>query len=388
MMTKDKKPLKILLTDPHIKGGGQITYICRLANGLTQQGHEVYVGCIKESIFVEFSKTFQYIPLNIFNFKGGLRPQSWLKDIRTFKNLLLNLKPDIIHANGSQDHWTSAIANELLSHRFCLVRTRHNTYPLKNHYFNRWLNFKCTDYHIAVCEMVRQNLIKQNNFPENRICSIHNGVNISEFKPDEVMRKKARLEFGFKETDVVCGISARLTPAKGHTFLLQAIKSIASECPEVKVLILGAGSLEQELKKQVKDLEITDRVVFAGYRKDMAFCTQAFDIAVLPSIDCDTSSFSLKEAMAEAKPVIASNYGGLPEIVSDGIEGIIVPAGTVEPLAKAIKELVKNPELRESMGINAQKRAINMFSLEQFINKTIEAYFHALEYFHARTTHR
>jgi len=162
---------------------------------------------------------------------------------------------------------------------------------------------------------------------------------------------------------------------------------IAAECPEIKLLVLGAGELEKDLKKLAIDLGISDKIVFAGYRKDMAYCTQAFDIAVLPSIDCDTSSFSLKEAMAEGKPVIASNYGGLPEIIDDGIEGKIVPAGTVEPLAQAIKELVKNSEIRTEMGKRARERAIYKFSTEQFINKTLEAYFKALEFHRENITH-
>ncbi|MGC8847001.1 MAG: glycosyltransferase family 4 protein, partial [Candidatus Hydrogenedens sp.] len=166
--------LKILITDPHIKGGGQITYVCRLAKELRKRGHEVYVACRKNSIFVELAQSFQYIPLNRFHFSGGLRPKKWIEDIITFKATLQEINPDIIHTNGSQDHWTSAITNQLLHHRFCLVRTRHNTYTLSNHILNRWLNLKCTDYHIAVCELVRQKLIHDNHFPENRICSIHN----------------------------------------------------------------------------------------------------------------------------------------------------------------------------------------------------------------------
>lgn len=379
--------LKILITDPHIKGGGQITYVCRLAQSLKQLGHDVYVGCSEKSVFVEYATTFQYIPLNVFHFMGGLHLQKWIMDIKTFKKILQEIEPDIIHVNGSQDHWTAAIANRLLHNHFCLVRTRHNTYPLRNHFFNRWLNLKSTDYHIAVCEMVRQNLIQHNHFHENKICSIHNGVNITEFQHDEEQRKKARSEFGFSETDIVCGIAARLSPAKGHIFLLKAVKSISKECHQVKVLILGAGALETELKNLTEELGLSDRVIFAGYRKDMAYCTQAFDIAVMPSIDCDTSSFSLKEAMAEGKPVIASDYGGLPEIINDGVEGIIVPAGTVEPLAAAIKELAMDAELRGKMGENARKRAMSMFSIEQFVNKTVEAYHRALEFHHENITH-
>ncbi len=382
-----EKKLKILITDPHIKGGGQITYVCRLAKGLKELGHEVYVGCRKKSVFVEYAEQFQYIPINKFHFVGGLRPQKWMEDIKIFKQILADIEPDIVHVNGSQDHWTAVIANQLLHHRFCLIRTRHNTYTLSNHIFNQWLNLKYTDFHISVCELVRHNLIKNNYFPENRICAIHNGVDTTEFQPNEELRKKARQEFGFKDTDVVCGISARLSPAKGHVFLFKALQMISNECPEVKILVLGTGALENELKNLANELGLSNKIIFAGYRKDMAYCTQSFDIAVLPSIDCDTSSFSLKEAMSEGIPVIASNYGGLPEIIDNGVEGRIVPAATIEPLAQAIKELAKNPDIRIKMGEKARKRAVQMFSTQQFVNKTLETYIQALELHLENTTH-
>lgn len=380
--------LKIFISDPHSQGGGQITYVCSLSRGLIQHGHEVYVLCRPKSVFVEKSSEFGYPVIDQFHFRGGLRIAKWIHDIRKIKQLLTIHQPDIIHVNGSADHWSCAIANELLNHRFCLVRTRHNTYPLRNHPLNRWLYLNCTDFYVSVCDMVRDTLIHNNHFPPERILTIHNGVDTDQFIENSTLRTQARLEFGFRETDVVCGISARLSPAKGHIYLLQALSLLKERCPELKILILGRGALEFELKTQAKSLGIEDRVTFAGYRSDIAYCTQAFDIAVLPSIDCDTSSFSLKEAMAEGKPVIASDYGGLPEIVNDGVEGKIVPAGNAEMLAKAIEELAKNPQLRKEMGERARQRVLKEFSIDHFVSKTIEAYYKALEFHHARFAHR
>ncbi|MCX8065025.1 MAG: glycosyltransferase family 4 protein [Candidatus Hydrogenedentes bacterium] len=386
-MSREKERLRILITDPHLFGGGQITYVCKLSQGLIKRGHEVVVGCKKGSVFVELSKTYGYKVIDEFFFKGGLRIISWLRDISKFKEILKDLNPDIIHVNGSQDHWTAAIVNSLLNHKYCIVRTRHNTYKVSNHFLNKWLNINATDYHIAVCEFVMVNLIENNGFPREIITAIHNGVDVEEFRANEELRKKAREEFGFTPDDIVFGISARLNPAKGHKFLIQAVKKISSFVPNIKVLILGQGILEEELKQLTKDLKLEDVIKFGGYRKDMAYCTQAFDVAVMPSIDCDTSSFSLKEAMAEGKPVIASDYGGLPEIITDGVEGIIVPAGTVEPLAEAIKTLATNPELRKKMGERAFQRATSNFSSEQFVDKTIKTYLHALKIHYAHSTH-
>ena len=155
--------------------------------------------------------------------------------------------------------------------------------------------------------------------------------------------------------------------------------------PQLRVLVLGRGDLEPELVNLAKELGIGGIVRFAGFRDDMARCTQAFDIGVQPSIDCDTSSFSLKEQMAEEKPVVCSDYGGLTEILTDGVEGFIVPTGTVEPLAEAMKRLLVDAGLRRNMGAAGRQRVLKEFTLEVFAQRTVEAYYRALEIHGARS---
>ena len=133
------------------------------------------------------------------------------------------------------------------------------------------------------------------------------------------------------------------------------------------------------------ELGLSKVVRFAGFREDMAACTQAFDAAVLPSVDCDTSSFSLKEAMAAEKPVIASDYGGLPEVVDDGGEGIVVPAGTVAPLREAMRTLMGDRALAARMGAAGRARVERDFSIEVFAGRTVEAYRMALDSHRKRT---
>ena len=111
----------------------------------------------------------------------------------------------------------------------------------------------------------------------------------------------------------------------------------------------------------------------------MEQCVHALDVGVLPSIHCDTSSFSLKEQMAAGIPVITSDYGGLPEIVDDGREGLVVPNGTVEPLADAMRQLALDPEARRRMGAAGRERVLKEFSLESFAARTVDVYREAIE---------
>ena len=200
-------------------------------------------------------------------------------------------------------------------------------------------------------------------------------------------RERARAELGYAPDDFVCGIAARLVEAKGHEFLFRAAALLRPEFPNLRLLVIGEGEKELALRQLAKRLDIDEAVKFAGFKDNVAFYVQAFDIGVQPSIDCDTSSFSLKEQMAAEKPVIASDYGGLTEIIDDGVEGRIVPARSVEPLAEAIRALLQNPERCVAMGKAGRQRVLREFTVQAFAARTAEAYYRAIEIHHERAAH-
>lgn len=371
--------LHIFIADPHLAGGGQVRYVANLAREFTRLRHHVSIGCKPRSILVERAAEARCTALDRFAWRGGLRPRTWLNDIRQLQRFIRREAPDIIHVNGSQDHWTCAIANRLLQRPVCLVRTRHNTYPVAGHLPNRILNRAWTDYQIVVCDVVRQTLAQQAAFDPARMCSIHNGVDAAQFQPDPETRRRARSEFGYTDDHAVFGIAARLVDAKGHRFLFEAAAKLQNGPSNMRILVLGQGNLETELKHLAHSLELEPIVQWAGFRNDMTQCLQAIDIGVQPSIDCDTSSFSLKELMALEIPVITSDYGGLTEIVTDGVEGLIVPAGTVDPLATAMNSLLSDTAKRRKMGAAGRQRVLRDFTIEVFAQRTLDAYRRAIE---------
>lgn len=372
-------PLKVFMTDPHLGGGGQVRYVTNLARQLTAMGHAVTIGCKPGSILVASAQTAGCAVRPEFSLRGGLRPGSWQRDIAALRAYIRNEAPSLIHVSGSQDHWVCAIANRTLGRPVCLVRTRHNTYSVGRHFPNRVLNRAWTDFQIVVCDVVRRDLARHPAFDATRMCSIHNGVDAQEFKPDPESRRRAREEFGYSGKHLVCGIVARLVPAKGHEFLFRAVALLHTSIPHLRILVLGQGDLEERLRRLAAESGIVPLVRFAGFRADMAYCVQAIDLGIQPSIDCDTSSFSLKEMMAAEKPVIASDYGGLTEIVDDGSEGLVVPAGTVDPLARAIESLAADANRRIEMGKKGRERVLRDFTIEVFAARTVAAYRQAVD---------
>jgi glycosyltransferase involved in cell wall biosynthesis len=374
------RSLHILITDPHLRGGGQVRYVTNLARELSQRGHRVVIGCRPGSVLVQSAVEAGCACFPSFAFRGGLRPAAWWRDVQAMRGYLRRERPDIVHVSGSQDHWTAAIANETLRGPACIVRTRHNTYTVSNSLPNRWLNRRATTFQIVVCDVVRRDLAATPVFDAARMRTIHNGVDAALFVPDPAARAAARAEFGYDDTHFVCGVAARLVKDKGHEFLLRAAAEVVKEHPQLRILLLGQGVLEDSLRALCAELGISGIVHFAGFRDDMARVTQAFDAGVLTSIGCDTSSFSLKEEMAEEKPIIASDYGGLTEIVDDGAEGWIVPAGEVAPVARALRELLAyTPEARARIGQAARARVLREFTVQAFAERTEAAYLLALE---------
>lgn len=376
--------LKVLMTDPHLKGGGQVRYVVNLSRELVRLGHEVTIGCKPDSVLAEGARDAGCGVLNEFSYRGGLRPRCWLRDIARARRFIAEAKPDILHANGSQDHWVSAVANRLDGFPTTIVRTRHNTYAVSESWANGTLNRAWTDYQIAVCEAVFDLRATRPVFDATRMCAIHNGVDPDAFKPNPETRRRMRGAFGFDEDQVVLGMAARLTEAKGHQFLFRAVTGLKARHPALRLLILGQGELESHLKRLAGELGIADITTFAGFRTDIANCVQAFDVGVQPSIDCEASSFSVMEQMATEVPMVASDHGGTKEIVRDGQDGYIVPQGTVEPLAEALEKLMADPALRKQMGVSARQRIAGEFTLTKLAERTVAAYRRALDVHGAR----
>lgn len=371
-------PLTVLITNARAAGGGEARYVSNLAAELRKAGHRVLIGCKPGSTVAEYCRAVGVTVLDQFTFRGGLRPRAWTHDLALMRDVLVKERPGVIHVNSSQDHWIAGIAHRRLGRPSCLVRTRHNTYAVANSWPNRVLNRDWTDFQIIVCRHMRAEFAKEPAFAAQPMASVHNGVDAEAYRPDPALRAQARNEFGYTDNEIVIGIAARVNPIKGHEYLLRAVSRLKADVPNLRVLLLGGGDLEPELKRLAQELGIAGLATFAGNREDMARCVQAFDIGAQPSLE-ETSSFSLKEQMACEKPVITSDYPACLEIVEDGVEGYTVPVRSVEPLADAIRRLATDAGLRARMGRAGRERVLREFSIEEFGRRTLDAYGQAIE---------
>jgi glycosyltransferase involved in cell wall biosynthesis len=207
---------------------------------------------------------------------------------------------------------------------------------------------------------------------EGRFAVIPNGVDLSRFA-GPVPPSSVRAEFGISPDAPLVGVIARLESEKGHRFLLEAWPAVARQAPDAWLLIVGEGSEADALRAQADALprDAARRVVFTGRREDISSLTAELCVAVLPSLR-EAQGISILEAMARRRPVVATTVGGIPEVITSGVDGLLVPPEDPAALASAIERLLNDPSLRGRIGEAGYRTVAERYSIDAQVHR-IEA---------------
>jgi len=203
-----------------------------------------------------------------------------------------------------------------------------------------------------------------------KIRTIYYGI---EPAPAAADRHALRASLNMGSEDIVVGIIARLVEQKGHRYLIDAFAKAVTKNQKLRLLIVGSGTLEEELKKQVNQLGVQEKVIFTGYRSDTVDLLNVIDIFAHPSL-WEGFGLSVLEAMNRGKPVVATRVSALPELIEDTVTGFLVPPRDVAALADALLKLADNPALQQQMGTSGQKRCRSFFSVDRMIQETRSLY--------------
>ena len=202
-----------------------------------------------------------------------------------------------------------------------------------------------------------------------RFAVIPNGVDLERFATP-VPACRMRDEFGIPRQAPLIGVVARLEPEKGHRFLIEAMPMILEAAPDAWLAIVGEGSQADALRAQAASLgrAVSDRIVFTGRRDDVSALTADLSVAVLPSLR-EAQGISILEAMARRRPVVASAVGGVPEIITDGVDGLLVPPADPAALATAIGSLLADAARRERIGEAGYRTVAERFSIDAQVKR-------------------
>ena len=216
---------------------------------------------------------------------------------------------------------------------------------------------------LTVSEHVLSAACKTRKIVRERSLVLYNGIDTSRFAPQTQKANDDR---------VTIGCVGRLSKEKRHDILLEALSQIQTSLRPSLVLV-GDGPTRQNLESQIQDSDLANHVRLLGTCHDVPSLLKDFDIFVLAS-DTEGLPVALLEAMATGLPVIATRVGGVPELIADGVNGILVPPGGPQELAEAIDQLVRNPELRHRLGAAGRERAVKQFNIQATVGKHEELY--------------
>jgi glycosyltransferase involved in cell wall biosynthesis len=298
---------------------------------------------------------------NEFDLLAALR-MAWV--MKRKKGVLVHFHDAHSLAVGS---YAASLANVPLR-----VISRRVDFALNKNLFSKRKYKKGVDSIIAVSEGVKKVLIA-GGIDSRVIDVVPDGI---DFLPPEFIEKKSdylRKELSLAPDDYLVGIVAHLADHKGHKYLIDATKILKDKAPKIKVIIVGEGPLLMELSGQAKEIHVDEMVFFLGFREDVPKILASLDLFVLSSY-LEGMGSSIMDAMAYKLPVVATNVGGIPEVVIDGKTGLLVPPRRPEALAEAVLKLYRDPSLSLHFGQLGCEVVHQKFSAESMASKILGIY--------------
>ena len=312
-----------------------------------------------------------------------LRKINIIKDLRAFFDIWRIIKkynPLIVHTHSSKAGLMGRLAAKLAGTPI-IVHTPHGHVffgyfgPLKTKLFIIFekLASRITDKIVALTNREKKDHMLFKIAEEDKFSVIYSGIELNILKESSFEEKQnLKKELGIPENSLIVGTAGRLVPVKGPEFLVKASKYIISKYPDTYFMFTGDGPLEQDLKRKALEMGISDNIIFLGWRDDLAKIISIYDVFVLPSLN-EGMGRVLVEAMALGKSIVASNIGGIPDLVIHGKNGFLVPPKNPKELAKYIQILLEDEKKREKMGLAGKEMSLN-FSAENMVEKIAELY--------------
>ena len=287
------------------------------------------------------------------------------------RNLIKTFHYDILHSHTSHAHTLAFIAS--IGCKVCRLVTRRVDFSIFRHSFLRLSGIKyrhMADYYIAISRKIKDVMVADGVAAE-RIFVVHSGVDLRRFAG--VSGDHLITEFNLTPGEKVVINVAHLAGHKGQQFLVRAIPRVVKKIPGVRFFIVGKGELLAELKALAASLGITRELVFTGFRSDVGAFYKLADLFVMSSVQ-EGLGTAVLDALAEGKAVVATDCGGIPEIIHDGETGRLVEPANPEALADGIVDMLTRVEAAKAMAIEGRAMVQNCFSIEAMVDNNIEVY--------------
>lgn len=344
------------------RGGQQ--QVLHLLNGLKTSGVNNFLVCPPDSILFGRAKeqSLNVLPVKMLG--------EW--DLWAVKEIVKIIKKHsikILHLHSAHAHTLGILAAKFNKNCKTTVSRRVDFHIRRNPLSK--IKYRNVDKFVAISQAVKKVLV-EDGISEKKIEVVYSGVDWKRF--ENVRGDYLYSELNLDKSKKIVGIIAAFAKHhKDHQTFLEAAKLIKNQFPMVQFLLVGTGEQRSQIETVVESLSLNENVKLTGFRNDIPQILSILDIFVLSSFFEGLGS-SILEAMASSLPVVATNVGGIPEIVEDGINGILVPPKDHQSLSQAILNLLKNEEKAKKMGQYGYHLTREKFSIEKMVRETKRIY--------------
>jgi glycosyltransferase involved in cell wall biosynthesis len=358
-------PLRIAGVDPERGYSGGETQVLGLTLSLGRMGHRAELICDPAGALWERAQAAGIAChglriRNSVDFAAGMR----------LRSILRREHFDVVHFHTSRAHAMAPFAH---GHARALIVTRRMDYR-PNRMFAPYLYNHAVDGVAAISSEVAESLARA-RVPRTRVAIISSGVDCELFRPPAPEeRRVARARLGIASDAIAIGTVGALEERKGHCYLLAAIGELRRvPQPPLICVIAGDGSQRPALERDAARMGIADAVRFLGRVDDVRMVQWALEIFIFPSLH-EGLGVALLEAAACGLPAVASNTGGIPEVVVDGRTGLLIPPADAGAIAAAVRRLIATPAERSAMGAAARDRALQEYTMDTMARRTLDMY--------------
>ena len=354
--------------------GGVSEYLYYFLKNFKNNDYENYI--IASDKYNEYIEKFKKYCKKIYivPMKRQINIISDLTSIFKIKKILKEIKPNIAYLHSSKAGALGRIAM-LFNFKIKILYNAHGWYfnadiknKKKNFYatIERILALK-TDKTINISKSEYDSALKYKIASDKKMCIIENGVDLLKFKNSDKYRTRIRKKYNIKNNEIIIGVVGRISEQKDPLTMIKAFNEIYQQRDDVKLMFVGSGELEETVKKYAKENNLLNVIIFTGWVNNVEKFIPAFDIAILPS-KWEGFGLALIEYMACNKPIVASNVGGISNIITDKKNGLLFEKGNYKELANKIEILINNDELANKI-IETNKSYRKQYDIKILINK-------------------
>jgi glycosyltransferase involved in cell wall biosynthesis len=358
--------IKVLHVTYDMRIGGTEMVIKNLIDGADKTMFDMSVLCI-ESPLGSFSEALiaDGIKFHELNRQPGFDTHL----IKSIRKVIKQESIDVIHCH-QYTPWVYGVIAAMLTKTKVIFTEHGRFYPDSSSWKRKLINpilNKFTSQVTAISQATKQALVDYENFPENDIDVIYNGIKGLEH-PSKDELSELRVELGLVEQDRCIGTISRFDPIKNHLMMLNAFKQCLDKIPSLKLLIVGDGEMRPQIEAEINKLGIQDRVMLTGYKTNPHQYLALMEIFLLSSFS-EGTSMTLLEAMSLSKPCVVTDAGGNKEVIADGENGIVTENDNATHFADAILALNEDNKLFDKYALASLKRFARYFSVVTMVNQ-------------------